>query len=190
MAELKNIDKKHIRKEVLSARDMLPKEEREKAAILLTERICGHQWFYLSEFILAFVSYGSEIDTKDIIIEALKLGKKVYVPKVEGGDMNFYRIHNPEELVEGYKGIREPVGDTECFVYHPMEADKVLMLMPGAVFDRNRNRLGYGKGFYDRYLSDKQELQLRTIGVCHKCQMVEELPTEEWDIKPCQIISV
>lgn len=184
------LNKNKLRKEILTIRDSLSKKEREKAAILLTERICGHQWFYLSDTILAFVSYGSEIDTTEIIQEALKLGKKVYVPKVEGEDMHFYRINALSELVEGYKGIQEPSGESECFVYNAEAAETVLVLMPGAVFDLNRNRIGYGKGFYDRYLADKPELQLRTIGVCHKCQLVEKLPTEEWDIKPYQIIAV
>lgn len=185
-----NMNKKRIRKEVLIARNNLSLAEREGAAVLLAERICGHPWFYHAEMILAFVSYGSEIDTAKIINEALKLGKKVYVPKVQGEDMNFYRICNWSELEEGYKGILEPTGATECYAYQPREAEKVLMLMPGAVFDKNRNRIGYGKGFYDRFLSDKQKLQLRTIGVGFQCQLVEALEAEEWDIRPCQVICV
>ena len=65
-----------------------------------------------------------------------------------------------------------------------------MMLMPGAVFDKMRNRIGYGKGFYDRFLADKENLQLRTIGVGFACQLVEELPSEAWDIKPYQVICV
>jgi len=190
VVEIKGMNKKHIRKEILVRRDNLAKEERDKAAILLTERICGHQWFYLSDIILAFVSYGSEIDTTEIIRESLKLGKKVYVPKVEGEDMNFYRITDMSELIEGYKGILEPDGKSDRYEYHEGNAGNTLMLMPGAVFDKMRNRIGYGKGFYDRFLDGKEALQLRTIGVGFQCQMVEELPAEDWDIKPYQVICV
>lgn len=190
MNEINGMNKRQIRKHILSERDNITKEEQEKAAVLLTERICGHQWFYLSDMILAFVSFGSEINTTEIIREALKFGKKVYVPKVEGENMRFYRIEDMSELAAGYKGILEPLGDGECYEYHAEEAPKTLMLMPGAVFDRKRNRIGYGKGFYDRFLVDKEELQLRTIGVGYQCQMVEELPAEEWDIKPYQVICV
>lgn len=183
-------NKKHLRKQILSRRDALTPQERERAALLVTERICGHQWFYLADTILCFVSYGSEIDTTGILQEALAKGKKVYVPKVIGEDMVFYRMYSLKELQEGYKGIPEPVGDTESFTYEPDDAEKVLMLMPGAVFDGQRNRIGYGKGFYDRYLADKEKLQLRTIAVGYRCQMVEEIPVQEWDIKPYQVICV
>ena len=196
------MNKQQIRKQVLTLRDNLSQHERERGAVLLTERICGHQWFYRSDIILAFASYKSEIDTTQIIEEALRLGKKVYVPKVEQEDdgqagcgnnqqkLVFYRIKSMEELVEGYKGIPEPSTEAERYVYDPETAERTLVLMPGAVFDKMRNRIGYGKGFYDRFLADKEELQVRTIGVGFACQMVEELPAETWDIKPYQVICV
>lgn len=184
------MDKRAIRRQILALRDSLSTQERNRAALILTERICGHQWFYLADTVLGFVSYGSEIDTTGILQEALLKKKKVFVPKVIGENMIFYRIQSLEELVEGYKGIREPVGDTEEFIYISADADKVLMLMPGAVFDLQKNRIGYGKGFYDRYLADKEKLCLRTIAVGYQCQLVEEIPSQEWDIKPYQVICV
>ena len=189
------MNKQQIRKQVLALREQLSFEERERGAVLLTERICGHQWFYRSDIILAFVSYKSEIETTQIIEEALRCGKKVYVPKVDfavpQSRLVFYRIYSLDELVSGYKGIPEPVDNpAERYVYHSNEAEKTLVLMPGAVFDKQRNRIGYGKGYYDRFLADKEVLQLRTIGVGFACQLVEELPAEEWDIKPYQVICV
>ena len=71
----------------------------------------------------------------------------------------------------------------ECVKVCPHHAKK-------AVFDKMRNRIGYGKGFYDRFLADKENLQLRAIGVGFACQLVEELPSEAWDIKPYQVICV
>lgn len=183
-------EKSGLRKEVLAVRDALTREERKKAAFLLTERLLGHQWFYLSEVVLGFVSYGSEIDTKEILEEALRKGKKLYVPRVEGEDMVFYRICSLNELTEGYKGILEPEGTTEIFHYEEQAADKALMLMPGAVFDRQRNRIGYGLGFYDKYLADKEALQLRTIAVGFQCQLLDNIPAGAEDIKPYQVICV
>lgn len=185
-----DMDKRLLRRQILQKRDAMTLEEQERGAFLLTERICGHQWFYLSDIILIFVSYGSEISTKYIIEEALQKGKKVYVPKVVGEDLYFYRITDLKELVSGYKGILEPVGNTECYSYSEELAGRTLMLMPGAVFDKKKNRIGYGKGFYDRYLKEKEALRLRTIGVGFQCQLVEELPADEWDIRPYQIICV
>ena len=190
MSNRPGADKKTLRRQILAKREALSKEERERGALLLTERICGHQWFYPADTILGFVSYGSEIDTRDILQEALARGKKVYVPKVTGEDIVFYRIRSLEELTEGYKGIPEPLGNTECFEYQPGHVNQVLMLMPGVVFDLQRSRIGYGKGFYDRYLMDKAELQLRTIGVGYKCQLMEEIPAQPWDVKPYQVICV
>ena len=157
---------------------------------MLTERILGHQWFYLSDVVLGFAGYGTEIDTDEILLECLRKGKRLYLPRVEGEEMQFYFVHNLEELTVGYKGIREPKGDTEKYVYDAVEAQNTLMLMPGVAFDALRGRMGYGKGFYDRFLTSKPELQLRTIGIGFACQMVEEVPCGGEDIRPYQVICV
>lgn len=182
--------KREIRRRVMALRDSMPMEDRRRASILLTERILGHQWFYRAENLLCFASFGSEADTSGIIREALRKGKKVYLPKIEknGRDMEFYRITSLEALSEGYRGIREPSGDTERYVCPKREAENTLMIMPGVAFDPYRRRLGYGKGFYDRYLADQEALQHHTIAVGYVCQMVEELPQEENDIRPYQIM--
>lgn len=183
-------NKKTIRKEVLRQRGELSETERKKAAFLVAERILGHQWYYLSESILGFMPYGSELDVCEILQDALSKGKKLYLPRVEGEEMQFYRVDSLNDLVEGYKGILEPKGDTEAFVYTENIAAQTLMLMPGVAFDGLRNRIGYGRGYYDRYLQEKDELQLRTIAVGFQCQMVDEIPAEELDIKPYQVICV
>lgn len=183
--------KKEIRREILAIRDALSEKERKMGSLKVADRIIGHQWFYQAEHLLIFVSYGSEIDTSDIIEEALRKGKKVYVPKVEGDVMQFYRIHSLSELVAGYKGIMEPTGASKRYEEEVRLAKKerALMLMPGAAFDVYRNRIGYGKGFYDKYLADKEELQIYTIGIGFSQQVVEEIPAEETDIKPYQVIT-
>lgn len=183
-------EKKELRRRILKLREGLSESERRSAAILLSERILGHQWYYLSDTVLGFASYGSEIDTDEILEETLRQGKTLYLPKVEGDAMQFYRVRSLSELQSGYKGIREPVGDTERYVYDAGNVSTTLMLMPGVAFDPMRNRMGYGGGFYDRFLSDKPELQLRTIGVGYACQMVEEVPCGEEDIRPYQVICV
>lgn len=188
------MDKAEIRRRALALRASLNGGERERARILLTERILGHQWFYRSDILLGFAGCGSEIDTGEIITEALRLRKKVYLPRVTDGTegrMAFLRIDSVEGLQPGYRGIPEPDAGAEVYEYTDEEAGRVLMLMPGVAFDGRRNRIGYGRGFYDRYLSDKPKLQLRTIAVGFRCQMVEEeIPCGEYDVKPCQVICV
>lgn len=183
--------KKEIRKQMLARRGALSPEERARGELLLTERILGHQWFYLSDFLLAYAGHGSEIGTGEILREALRKGKAVYLPKArEDGSMRFYRIWDLGELQAGFRGIPEPTGETEEYPYSPLTAQRTLMLVPGVAFDGFRNRLGYGRGFYDKYLADKPELQLRTIGVGFCCQLAEELPAEERDVRPYQVICV
>lgn len=186
--------KSRIRREVLDKRDQLSAPEREKAAIMLTERILGHQWYYRADAILGFFPYGSEIDIREILQDALNCGKKLYLPKVidavEHNVMAFYRVYDLKDLQEGYRKIPEPCGDTDCFSYQEEQAERVLMIMPGVAFDEFRNRLGYGKGFYDAFLKDKPKLQYHTIAVGFQCQMVPKLPAQEWDCKPYQIICV
>lgn len=182
--------KKALRRQVLQRRESLTEQERMRAAVLLAERILGHQWYYLSDTVLGFAGYGSEIDTDEILRECLRQKKRLYLPRVEGDHMCFYRVYGLEELESGYKGIREPKGDTQRYVYDGAEADRTLMLMPGVAFDPLRNRMGYGKGFYDRFLADKEKLQLRTVAVGYACQLVESVPCGERDIRPYQVICI
>ena len=182
--------KRELRKRIISQRGLLSDAERKNSQILLKERILSHQWFCEAKELLAFVSYGSEIDTDDIIAEAYIRQKKVYVPKIEGDMMTFYRIMPGEELIEGYKGILEPdlLTTHEKFVFDREKQNDVLMIMPGVAFDAKRNRIGYGKGFYDKYLADKPDL--RTIAVGFAMQMIPEIEAEETDIRPMQVICV
>ncbi len=182
--------KSEIRSRILSVRNALTEEEREYAAILLREKITGHPWYFLSDTLLAYADYGSELRTGKLIWEALSAGKRVFLPRVEGENMAFYRIGDLSELARGYKGIPEPAGDTEPYSGGEDRAEGTLLLMPGVAFDRNRNRIGYGKGFYDRYLAENPALRQRSIAVGYRCQMLEELPREETDIRPKQVICV
>lgn len=184
--------KKSLRKQLLQCRDGLTEEERSKSSRLVTEQILAHPWYGEADRILGFVSFGSEIDTKGILRDALLADKKVYVPKIEYGDegkkMLFYRIRGLDELQAGFHGILEPAGTSECYDYPEDSANKTLMLMPGVAFDRKGNRMGYGGGFYDRFLEDKEALRMRTIAIGFACQMVDRVPAGEQDVKPVQII--
>ncbi|MDR2044840.1 MAG: 5-formyltetrahydrofolate cyclo-ligase [Clostridium sp.] len=179
--------KKAIRRAVLLVRDAMPEEERAKASRLLAEHIIAHGWFRQAEELLCFLSFGSEADTTEIIEEALRSRKKVYVPKVTGEDMEFYRILSLDGLRIGYQGIREPDPGGESYRYR-REEERVLLLMPGVAFDPQRRRLGYGKGFYDRFLQGKGQLLRRSVAIGFRCQLVEEIPEERQDVRPGQVV--
>ena len=161
----------------------------------MTERILGHQWYYRADHLLIFLSYGSEIDTGMILEDAWHAGKMVYVPSVESGRMLFRRIDSLAQTQVGYRGIREPSRDAPVFQAAKEREKDTLMIMPGVAFAHERRRIGYGGGFYDRYLQDKP--WLRTVAIGYKCQLLTEdscgrfaddFPEEAWDIRPNQVI--
>lgn len=180
------MDKKSLRKEMLLKRASLNETDKIKAEVLLQEKLFGHLWFYQAQNILIYVSYNNEMNTFPIIEEALRQSKNVYVPKVEGKEMHFYQIHSLDDLQPGFKGILEAKEGTALFQAIPEEEDNTLMIMPGVAFDCFRNRLGYGGGFYDRYLADKPFMH--TIAIGYACQMTDYIETEKTDIKPGQVI--
>jgi len=128
-----------------------------------------------SSVVMAYASYKSEVDTIGIIKGLLEDKKKIALPKVVGDDMIFYLIEDMSDIVPGYKGIPEPV-DT-CEVYEPV--GKEVMLVPGVAFDRLLFRIGYGKGFYDRYLSKYRKII--SIGLAYDFQIVDSIPVESHD---------
>lgn len=196
--------KRSIRRAVLARRDALSGVARQRAACLIMERLLGHQWFYRSRILLCYVSYGSELDTHELIQEALRLEKEVYLPKVlPGHQMEFFRIEALDELQPGFHGIPEPPESSQIHRGIPeteegaasataqyMDFGQALMVMPGVAYDPWGNRLGYGGGYYDRYLAAHPQFLTYSIGIGHSCQLVEELPVEETDCKPYQVILV
>lgn len=180
------MDKKSLRKEMLTKRANLTDSIRQTSEVLLQEKLFGHLWFYSAKNLLIYASYGSEMDTHAIINEAFRQSKNVYVPKVLGKEMEFYQIKSLDDLQEGFKGIPEPKDTAQRFQAIPEREQDTLVIMPGVAFDCFRNRLGYGGGYYDRYLADKP--YLRTIAIGYACQMTEKIEVEPTDIRPGQVL--
>ncbi len=172
--------KKKIRKEILIRRDALTEKERMQMSHEISARISKMPEFIGARNVLLFVSYGSEPDTSRLIAECLQNGKHVYCPVVLGDAMEFYEIASMSDLKEGYKGIKEP-SPSEHGRYVPGEHD--FMLVPGTAFDMTGNRIGYGKGFYDKYLSAGYSGAM--AAVAYSFQIVENgrIPSEETDHK-------
>lgn len=191
-----SLDKKEIRKIVLEQRNQLSPEQRKRASLLITDRLLGHQWFYQSKRILAYAAFGSELNLDMLLQEILDSGRELYLPRVIGEEMVFARVRSLEELEVGYKGIREPfpekcrTGSADLYTYDEMQAGQELLIMPGVAFDIYGNRIGYGKGFYDRFLADKEPLRLRSIAVAYEMQVLPQVPCNDNDKKPYQLIRV
>lgn len=173
---------------------MSPKEREEKSHIIL-QTLYQMPLYEEAKIILSYVNYQSEVKTDDILVRALSEGKHVFVPKVLGNTMEFYQITDIKDLSKGYHGIREPNNGTKFIEKlsgsQHTKINAPLMLIPGAVFDKERHRIGYGKGFYDRYLKGLREtgIQLYTLALCFECQMLDRIPYEVHDVRPEMILT-
>lgn len=171
-------DKKVFRKAMLAKRDAIPCENRIEADRVRNERTRNWDAYKNAELLLFYVSYRSEADTIQLIKSALDAGRNVTVPKVEGTEMVFYRIADFSQLVEGYRGILEP--DTERTEAITGELQKsTLLFVPGCAFDEKGGRMGYGGGFYDRFMEKHPEV--RRVALAYEEQLVEEVPREVHD---------
>lgn len=173
-------------------RDQLTVEEQQQASQLIREHLFCTDQYQNCKAVFTFVSFRSEVDTKEIINRALSDRKKVYVPKVYDTWMEFYEIKSLEELTPGTLGILEPQGNASLR-YQKCYSDNIqtdnLMLLPGLAFDTFGNRIGYGAGYYDRYLSTQGEGYFYKIALAYDFQVMEQVASDEYDIKADVIIT-
>ena len=176
---VRNMDrKKEIRAKILKMRQALPKEEVREKSLRIMRRIEETETFKNADNLLAYIDFRGEVATGTLIEKAWELGKKVYVPRVAGKEMDFYRIYSFEDLEKGAYGILEP--KKEFPVYEAGEGQTTLAILPGSVFDEKKNRVGYGGGFYDRYFEKRKDIC--RIAAAYEMQIVEEIETEEFDL--------
>jgi 5-formyltetrahydrofolate cyclo-ligase len=149
-----------------------------RAAAFLTK----HPLWGTYNTLLLFLSIKDEIDTAPLLEAAVEAGKKVFAPRIEGENLAFYRVFSPAgPWREGPFGIREPASPAPL-----SPADfPALIIVPGLGFDRQRNRLGRGKGYYDRFLAalDRQGLPFTALGLCLEAQLLPEIPVDPRDRK-------
>lgn len=172
---MRSSDKKALRKEYAELRkNIRDKELCDKKAF---ERLVSLDEYKRAEKVFCFVSYGSEIDTHRLIRKALEDNKRVAVPKIRQKHiMDFIYISSLSELEKNKYGILEPISDEAA-----SSDDGTIIIVPGLVFDFNKNRLGYGGGFYDKYLSENK--YSKSIGLCYDIQLLTEgeLCSDKWD---------
>ena len=179
------MDKDVIRRESLSKRDLLLDLEKEEKSRQIFERLIELPCYQQAENILVYASIKSEVITGDIILDALSYGKKVFCPKVTDKDrslMEFIRILSPDDLEKGYFNVPEPLFDQDSEVYKGEDSGRTLMIMPGAAFDLSGNRVGYGAGFYDRYLNEHKDIK-NTLAISYDCQIYDVIDCDECDVK-------
>lgn len=175
-------EKRLIRKQIFAARKQCADEQVEEWSRQLTERVIRLPEFLQADRVMAYADYNHEVMTRFIIEEAWKSGREVAVPKVVGKDMVFYRLTDFSQLRSwDISAIPEPTeGET-------VDWTDALMIMPGVAFDRENHRVGYGGGFYDRFLEKHPDIQ--RVAVAFDFQILDQVPTEPTDICPQIIVT-
>ena len=173
------MDKKQLRKNIKAKVRELSPESKLRESNEVFGYIEATEVFGLSKNIMLFASLPDEIPTHHIIGRWAK-SKNIYLPRVNGDDLEIIK-YQPGKMEQGSVNIMEPTGDS---IDDLSILD--LVIVPGVAFDRNGNRCGRGKGFYDRFLS---KTHATTIAVCFDCQLIDELPVEPHDIPADYIVT-
>lgn len=158
-----------------------------KKSALIREKLEKLPEFQKAQNILAYVSTPEEVSTHEIIKTALKNGKKIFVPRIHGDQMMVCPISDWKELKPGNFGILEPCET----INHELPEQIDVILIPGIAFDARGHRIGYGRGFYDRFLSQinntNNSKNTLKIGLAFHQQIVDEISEEEHDV-PLDVI--
>jgi 5-formyltetrahydrofolate cyclo-ligase len=181
-------DKASLRKELLKKREAIPPEVRRVKNRLIRDRLASIGEIKNASILFFFASFRTEVDTSEMIKTTLSEGKRVVLPKVdkERQMLVLYEIKTVEELVEGYMGIPEPSVNSGERRVDINNVDAVII--PGAGFDAEGNRIGYGGGYYDRLLSElKREIPI--IAPAYEEQIVDSIPSEHHDIRVHLIVT-
>ncbi len=172
--------KRELRRTIIAARDALPPDRRRELSAAICRRVAASPEFVRSRFALLFASFGSEVDTGNLLRIALAEGKRVALPRVEPATraLELREVRSLEDdLAPGLWSIPEPIPE-RCPLVSPEALDFVLV--PGVAFDRERRRLGYGGGYYDRLLGAVPP-GAAAIAVCFGLQIVPVVPAAEHD---------
>ncbi len=169
--------KETMRQEFLSLRDSLPEDSRLFWSAQIREHILNYIKEHGPDILFSYCSFRSEPDTFRLMEQLLSMGKTLALPKCEkGGVMEFFRVRRLEDLKKGAYGILEPTAEEKL---SPEKAE--LILVPGCAFSKEGHRLGYGGGYYDRYLP--KATRAKRLGVCFSACLAEEIPTTAFDSK-------
>ena len=172
--------KSELRKQVLHEMKDLPREQKQAMDQALTDQFLEHPFYQEAKIIATYLSFPHEFQTQELIEQALKDGKKVLIPKTyPKGRMDFV-VYDPQQLVKTSFGLLEPQGDLEV-----VDASQIdLIHVPGLAFTTEGYRIGYGGGYYDRYL---KHFSGHTFSTIYPCQIKDFIP-EKHDIPVQEVL--
>ena len=147
---------------------------------LIYQKVINNKDILSSKTLLIYISINSEVDTIKIINYFLNT-KNIAVPKIIDNDMFFCYVTNLNELTSGKYNIPEPTNENIV-----TDFDNAICIVPGICYDKKNYRIGYGKGYYDRFLSKNK---IKTIGLCYKECMIEKIDNDKYDYKIDEVIT-
>lgn len=169
------MDKADLRRQIREKKRQMTENQIVISSARLGELFVETDQYRKAKTIYGYLPYNQEVRTTPMLERALREGKRVAVPKVYGDNMRFIYLTDFSDLEKNSWGIPEPIAD------EPVAEDPTaLVLMPGLAFTKNGDRMGYGGGFYDKFLSAEPDHP--TVALCYDFQIVDQLPTEEYDI--------
>lgn len=169
------MNKQELRRTIRERKRAMTEEEIVERSNALAEKFYHTPAYQAATTIYGYLPYNQEVRTVPMLQRALDEGKRVAVPKVYGEEMRFIYLEDLTQVSKGYAGIPEPIADAPV-----AEDQRALVLMPGLAFDPQGHRIGYGGGFYDKFLA--KEPHHPTLALCYEFQMQAHLDTEEFDI--------
>lgn len=168
------MEKKELRQRIRCLKRAMTQEQIQDASRKLGTMLLESPLYQQARTVYGYLPYNQEVRTVPMLEQALRDGKRVAVPKVYGDEMTFIYMEDLSLVADGYAGIPEPIADG------PVADDPTaLVLMPGLALDRQGHRIGYGGGFYDKFLENEPEHP--TLALCYAFQIVEDIPVEEHD---------
>ena len=175
------MDKSTIRSQLLARRKAMPKAAKDKANQCIADRITGLDAWKNATTMLLYLPVNGEVDTWPFFNECMHRDCRALLPccrKHEPGCMDFFRVTDKNQLVPGAYNIPEPDSNS-CTLMDDPNAD--IILIPGVGFDRHGFRIGYGGGYYDRFLAKHPMDNGLIIGLAFACQIMDNLPHDTWD---------
>ncbi len=191
------ISKEKVRKKAVETRDSIDEESRQQKSEEIAKKILEADWFKEADIVLSYHAFRSEVEVDTLNRAVLTQGKKLYLPKtyVKEKQIRFFEITDLSKLKRGYQKIWEPTGEEPEFSFETVkeEQKKVLMIMPGTAYDARGYRMGYGGGYYDRYLNAHEAewkmIDFMTVFAAFSEQKMILIPGERCDVKPDVIVT-
>lgn len=191
------ISKEKVRKKAVETRDSMDEESRQQKSEEIAKKILEADWFKEADIVLSYHAFRSEVEVDALNRAVLTQGKKLYLPKtyVKEKQIRFFEITDLSKLKRGYQKIWEPTGEEPEFSFETVKEEqrKVLMIMPGTAYDARGYRMGYGGGYYDRYLNAHEAewkmIDFMTVFAAFSEQKMILIPGERCDVKPDVIVT-